>query len=88
MRVELIHGRHLLCGHILANDQVRAGQKWAAADGSNRSVRIVAVAHDWVTYTWDEYGEPKYHDKSIFAFQCRYCLVLDGPEIPKEFQCL
>ena len=84
MRTEQVHGRWLLCGHILRDDQVKPGQKWAPADGSNRSVRIVAVAHDWVTYTWDEYGEPKYHDKSIFAFQCRYCLVLDGPEIPKE----
>lgn len=84
MRVELVHGRRLLCGHILADDQVKPAQIWAAADGGDRTVRITAVAHDWVTYTWGEHGEPKYHDKSIFAFQCRYCLVLDGPEIPKE----
>ncbi len=84
MRTEQVHGRWLLCGHILDTSQIKRAQVWAAADGSNRTVTVSAVRGDWVGYTWRENGRLKYHEKTAFAFQCRYCLVLDGPEIPKE----
>lgn len=84
MRTEQVHGRWLLCGHILDAKHIKHGQTWASADGSNRTVRISAVRGDWVGYTWEEPSGRKYHEKEAFAFQCRYCLVLDGPEIPKE----
>ena len=84
MRVETVHGRHLLCGVILPNNQVKHAQTWASADGSNRTVTVSAVRGEWVGYTWKEEGRPKYHEKLIFAFQCRYCLVLPTAEIPKE----
>ena len=84
MRVELIHGRYLLCGHIIPYDQVKHGQVWASADGSNRTVTISGVRDDWVGYTWRENGRVIYHEKLNFAFQCRYCLVLPDTNIPQE----
>lgn len=82
-RVETIHSRHLLCGGIVPTYFVKAGQRWAAASGSDREV-FVESAGEWVDYSWTENGRKMLHTKMNFAFQCRYCLVLDKPEIPKE----
>lgn len=84
MRVETVNGRHLLCGHILKPSQIRHGQVWASAGGSDRTVTITAVRGEWVEYTWLEGDVRKYHEKEAFAFQCRYCPVLISPEIPEE----
>jgi hypothetical protein len=84
VRTELIDGRWLLCGYILAKKDIKHDQVWAAADGSNHTVTISAVRDDWVCYTWSEHGKAKYHEKTAFAFQCRYCLVLPRPDIPKN----
>lgn len=86
MRVETIHGRHLLCGCILPRRSLKHGQVWASADGSNRTVTISGVRDDWVGYTWKENGQPKYHEKTVFAFQCRYCLVLPTTDIPADLK--
>lgn len=82
MRVETINGRHLLCGHILHRVHLKAGQKWAPADGSDRQVTIQSIDGDWITYGWYETDGHKSHVKDWFSFQCRYCLVLDEPDIP------
>ena len=83
MRVEKVNGRYLLCGVILKPDQVKAGQTWAAADGSNHTVTIESGGA-WVDYSWYENGKKRLHTKMSFAFQCRYCLVLDSEELPEE----
>lgn len=82
MRVEEKHGRYLLCGYTLSNNQIKAGQVWAPADGSNRTVTVKSGG-EWVDYEWEEDGEKKLHTKMNFAFQCRYCLVLPTDEIPE-----
>jgi hypothetical protein len=85
MRVETVNGRHLLCGGIIPRDAVKVGQRWAPASGGNYEVEVVS-AGEWVRYTWTEAGGSKSHEKDNFSFQCRYCLVLDTPEVPAEFQ--
>lgn len=84
LRVETVHGRHLLCGGLIDNKHIKHGQAWAPASGGNYTVTISGVRDEWVGYTWLENGVRKYHEKSAFAFQCRYCLVLETSEIPKE----
>lgn len=86
MRTELVGGRWLLCGVILPKQHIKHGQEWAAASGSNSVVKINAVRDDWVGYNWKEKGVVKYHEKDVFSFQCRYCLVLPTAEIPKELK--
>lgn len=87
MRTELVKGRFLLCGCILRTNQILAGQVWAPADGSNRTVTVESTTPPGtVTYYWGERGETKRHSKEAFAFQCRYCLVLPTAEIPTEFE--
>lgn len=84
MRVETINNRHLLCGHILHRAQLKVGQKWAPASGDNYTVTIQRIDGDWITYGWREADGYKIHVKDWFSFQCRYCLVLDEPEIPEH----
>lgn len=82
MRVEEVLGRYLLCGGIVPRERVQPGQTWAAASGGNHTVTVDAVDDEWIDYSWIENGTRKTHTKLNFAFQCRYCLVLDKPELP------
>ena len=77
MKIETKHSRHFLIQHLIRNDFILPGQLWCSADGSDREVQVVEVKDDWVKYTWEENGEQRVHEKSCFAFQCRYCLVID-----------
>lgn len=77
MRIEVVNGRKLVCGHIYPTNEIKAGQVWAAADGANRTVTVVKVDGDWVKYEWEEKCAIVDHTKLAFAFQCRYCLVVE-----------
>lgn len=83
-RVETINGRHLLCGGVLPTSMVQRGQVWAPADGSDYEV-VLINGGDWVTYTY-KYRVRMVATKQNFDFQCRYCLVLDKPEVPEELK--
>jgi hypothetical protein len=76
MRIELVNGRKLVCGHFFKAEEIKEGQVWAPADGSNRTVEVLSVNNDLVKYTWEELGRTKIHEKEAFAFQCRYCKVI------------
>lgn len=84
MRVEQRNGRYILCGAILPTKFIEPGQLWVSS-GNNLAL-VSGVRDDWVGYTWKENGRTVYHEKTAFAFQCRYCLVLGGPEIPADIQ--
>lgn len=86
MRVETIHGRHLLCGFQVPLCQIKEGQEWAPAAGGNYTVKVEAVENGWVTYSWAEKGERRSHQKTACGFQARYCLVLATPEEIGRFQ--
>jgi hypothetical protein len=77
MRVEVVNGRKLLCGQILKLDQLAVGQIWASASGADRTVKITDIDGDWVRYEWVQGGKPASNEKEAFAFQCRYCLVME-----------
>ncbi len=77
MRIETVNGRNLVCGHFFPASELASGQRWAPADGSNREVKIVTVDGEWVEYEWQDNGERKTHQKLAFAFQCRYCKVVE-----------
>lgn len=86
-RVETVRGRHLLCGGIIPVSALKVGQRWAQADGTDHEVEIVKIVDGWVTYTWETSdGVTESHEKLSFPFQCRYCLVLDTPEVPAELR--
>jgi hypothetical protein len=80
MRVELVRNKYLLCGHILKSSEIKVGQKWSASSGSDTFVVVVSVDDfGYVTYEGEHQSR---HEKEAFAFQCRYCLVLEDNKIP------
>ena len=83
MRVEFHHGQHILCGGIIPKDEVKTGQVW---QGSRGIVVTVVSSGDWVKYKWKVGEKTYYHEKDNFSFQCRYCLVLKGNQLPEFVQ--
>ena len=83
MRIEVIHGRRLVCNHMFGKDELKVGQRWAPADGSNREVviRELEVYSDGdVSVHYGEHGNDRTLEKDWFNFQCRYCLVLEDDQ--------
>ena len=74
LRIEEYHGKTIACGGIFPPHEIKEGQLWQASGGG--TVTVERVNDHSVYYSWEERGTKKTHDKSHFAFQCRYCLVL------------
>jgi hypothetical protein len=75
MRIEIVNGRNLVCGHIFPANEVQVGQRWAPADGSDCEVEIVGVDEFRVHHRDTETGEE--YTKDAFGFQCRYCKIVN-----------
>ena len=82
LRIEEQHGETIACGGIFPAGEIKAGQRWQGSGGCVVTVEIVNDRS--VYYSWEERGAKKTHDKSHFAFQCRYCLIL--PNVPGDQQ--
>lgn len=62
---------------FLKPEQVPLDSVWYSCDGSGHKVRVVYKDLDapgWIGYEWQEKGKTVTHEKSSFAFQCRYYL--------------
>jgi hypothetical protein len=77
MRFEKHNGNWQVCGYIFPNSEIKVGQRWQG--GSGKIVTIEKNEKDKIYYSWMEKGAKVFHDKSTFAFQCRYFLILDNP---------
>ena len=75
MRVELLNGHSVICGHIYSEAELEVGQQWAQADGTNRVVVIRGIEDGQVLY--GDYGCDTTYSKDCFSFQCRFCRVVD-----------
>lgn len=80
MRIGKQGNHHIICGYILNIDDIKPNQQWIGT--SNSPVTISSVKDGDVYYTWYEKGELKIHCKESFAFQCRYCLIVDLDNLP------
>lgn len=79
------HGHHFIAGGILPERMMKPGQRWVAADGSNHVVTIFDIREGCVAYKFrDRFDQLTWNEKDNFSFQCRYCLVVDTPELPPE----
>ena len=76
MRVNINpEGRAIITQYIFPVEDLVIGTRWAST--GNTLVTIESIGGEWVTYSWFEGDSKKTHEKSAFAFQCRYCLVLE-----------
>jgi hypothetical protein len=74
MRIEKHKGNLIVCGYIFSSDKIEIGSKWQSSSGN--VVTVYKVEEDSVFYSWIENGKEKYHCKTCFSFQCRYCLIV------------
>jgi hypothetical protein len=74
IRFEEHHGEIIACGGIFPADEIKEGQRWQGSSG--HTVTVESVNDHSVYYSWVERGTKMTHNKSRFAFQCRYCLIL------------
>lgn len=75
MRIEVVNGRKIVCGHTYPLGELEIGQKWAPADGSDRVVEIRKIIDEWVQY--GEHANDRTYEKDWFSFQCRYCRIVE-----------
>jgi hypothetical protein len=75
MRVEIINGRKLVCGHIYPLSELAVGQQWAQADGTDRVVVIRVIEGEQILY--GDHASDRVYEKDWFNFQCRFCKVVE-----------
>lgn len=82
-KTEIIDG-HKVALHIFKAHEIQVGSRWARADGSRGYVTVEGLntygsIDPWieVVYSWEKDGEKFTHEKDAFAFQCRYCLIVE-----------
>lgn len=81
MRLEYHNDCWIVCGHIFPARAVVPGQWWM--DSGGHRVQVVSCELDssggcyWVSYSWSDTTGVSVHEKELFAFQCRYCMILD-----------
>jgi hypothetical protein len=63
---------------FLKTEQIPLNTVWYSCDGSGHKVKVIYKDTEsppgWVGYTWQEKGAAVNHEKTTFAFQCRYYL--------------
>ena len=81
---EIIDGRKAIVRHFFEAHEIQIGSRWARADGSKGYVTVEGFEcygsiDPWieVVYSWEKDGKKFTHEKEVFAFQCRYCLIVE-----------
>ena len=76
------NGHKFIIGHFFNADEIQVGSRWIGSGGGIVTVEglnTYGSIGPWieVQYSWYEKGEKRTHEKDVFAFQCRYCLIVD-----------
>ena len=81
---ENINGHTAVVRHFFKPHEIKVGSRWCRADGSKGFVVVEGINQygsidPWyeVVYSWELNGEKFTHEKETFAFQCRYCLIVE-----------
>lgn len=76
------NGYKFIVGHFFKAYEIEVGSRWISSSGgivTVESINSYGIPNPWyeVVYSWEENGEKKTHDKDVFSFQCRYCLIVE-----------
>jgi hypothetical protein len=81
---EIIDGRKAVVRHFFKAHEIQVGSRWARADGSKGYVTVEGFntygsTNPWieVVYSWELNGEKFTHEKDVFIFQSKYCLIVE-----------
>lgn len=73
----------ILSGATLDDAQIVPGQTWAADTGK---VKLVYAANGYAGYEWWEHGVLRQSQSTLYDFQRRYCLCVDGEHVPEQYR--
>jgi hypothetical protein len=79
---ELIDGRKAIVRHFFKAHEIQVGSRWIGSSGGIVTIEgfnTYGSTDPWieVVYSWEKDGEKFTHEKDAFAFQCRYCLIVE-----------
>jgi hypothetical protein len=79
---EIIDGRKAVVRHFFEPHEIQVGSRWIGSSGSIvvvEGINQYGSTDPWyeVMYSWEENGVKKTWQKETFAFQCRYCLIIE-----------
>ena len=79
MRIENINGYNIVCGNIFHPNDIEDSSVWMGSSGSKVVVTHTRRYGDIVEVYYIQTSDPSFREihKDSFAFQCRYCLVVD-----------
>jgi hypothetical protein len=76
MQLVFQHGNIIVCQHIYPIAEIKIGSRWQESAGSVVTIIEVDYSTDDVYYRAS--GSDYLHSKDVFAFQCRYCLIVEN----------
>lgn len=79
-KTRTLNGHMLVVEHFFKHDEIPVGSRWISSSGNIVTVEGLNAygsldSYYEVVYSWEENGEKKTHEKDVFSFQCRYCLI-------------
>jgi hypothetical protein len=84
METKIINGHKAIIRHIFKAEELKVGSRWIGAGGGKTVVTIECLNQygsidPWteVVYSWELNGEKFTHEKDVFIFQSKYCLILE-----------
>ena len=84
--IETIKGHKAVVRHWFKSEDLKVGSRWIGSSGHIVTLDKIEVrdvpnsSSPWVTVHYSsvkENGEVVTHDKDLFSFQCRYCLMIE-----------
>jgi hypothetical protein len=82
METKIENGHKFIVGHIFKGEEIQVGSRWIGASGGIVTVEGLnsyGSTDPWieVAYSWELNGEKFTHEKDVFIFQSKYCLILE-----------
>lgn len=79
---EIIDGRKAIVRHFFKPHEIQVGSRWIGSSGGIVTVEGFNTYGDtdpWieVVYSWELNGEKFIHEKDVFIFQSKYCLIVE-----------
>jgi hypothetical protein len=79
---EITNGHKHIVRHFFKAHEIQVGSRWIGSSGGIVTVEgfnSYGSTDPWieVVYSWQLNGEKFTHEKDAFAFQCRYCLIVE-----------
>ena len=78
---EIIDGHKAVVRHFFKAHEIQVGSRWIGSSGGIVTVEGFNSYGDtdpWieVVYSWELNGEKFIHEKDVFIFQSKYCLIV------------